>query len=98
VFIAEWDEITRDWAKLHERIKEWKGHYYLFVPEVMDWSSSVAKCKALGGYIVNIGDAEEKDFVARLCGRMSAWTGPADQRQTLEGERYFVCEWDQKPE
>ncbi|MDP6504818.1 MAG: SUMF1/EgtB/PvdO family nonheme iron enzyme, partial [Planctomycetota bacterium] len=98
VFITEWDEIPRDWAKLHERIKEWKGHYYLFVPEAMDWSSSVAKCRALGGYIVNIGDAEERDFVARLCGKMSAWTGPADQRQTLEGERYFVCEWDQKPE
>ncbi|KAH3844875.1 perlucin-like protein [Dreissena polymorpha] len=56
---------------------------YLISHERQDWHSSEAMCELLGGYLVEIQNADEDAFIRRIVDSLqkSVWTGGADIEQ-----------------
>jgi hypothetical protein len=77
-----------DWAQYSGN-----GHYYKEVTSLVTGSQAMQACRAMGGYLVSLTDAAERDFVHGIMTRGTGWIGArfdaADAKfYWVSGERF----------
>ncbi|MES2791161.1 MAG: lectin-like protein [Planctomycetota bacterium] len=71
-------------------VVKFKTHNYAVIPESMTWHLASRYCEDMGGHLVCVNDAEEEEFVVKLCqGKKNLfWCGATDEPQ--EGKWNWV--------
>ncbi len=60
--------------------KFFRGKWYRVYLEKVPWNRAQERCKALGGQLVTVPDAETWNFVKGLGGAASVWLGATDEK------------------
>jgi len=75
-----------------ERVGEFEGHTYKFIPTKMSWNKAKLEAEKLGGYLVCINSDQEQKFIADFVtvnGKVQpTWIGLNDEE--VEGEWKWV--------
>lgn len=57
------------------------GHTYALIKEPATWHVAKQRCEEMGGHLVCISSQPEEAFVAKLCGKNTAWIGATDEEE-----------------
>jgi len=75
-----------------ERVAEFEGHTYKFIPTKKSWNKAKLEAEKLGGYLVCINSEKEQDFISEMVttgGKVqSTWIGLSDE--DVEGNFKWV--------
>ena len=87
-------------VKADEEVKEFKGHYYLYVSEEVDAGTAELKADLKGGHLVTINTKEENQFVAeQMVTEGDIWLGAKKNTKGawkwITGEKFSYSNWNE---
>ena len=85
-------------AAYKKRVRTYRGHAYLYVPDKTNWGNADTQCRRWGGHLVSISSKSENAFVFQIAEKGWAWIGMNDLRLEgtwvwANGERVGYTNW-----